>query len=104
MPAPRITTDLPLPTFGGQSSGRGESGRGAGGGGGGDVEVDAADEEPQPAAVVLIPMASIARSMAELPTALPIAARNSRLAIPCLLPGILDQYHLGMDTDTNYQR
>ena len=70
MPPPRMTTDFPLPAFGGQSPGLGEFGRGAGGCG--EVESDAADEEPQPATVVLIPIASIARSMAEPPTALPM--------------------------------
>ena len=103
MPAPRITTDLPLPTLAGQSSGRGELGRGGGGGegAGGWVGFDAADDEPQAATEVLIPRASIARSIAEPPAALPIEVRNSLRAIPRLLPDILIEYYPGIRIDTN---
>lgn len=86
MPAPRITTDFPTPIFGGQSAGRGESGRGAGGDGAAGAE--AADEEPQAEIEVPIPIAAIARNMAEPPTALPMAARNSRRAMPAYLSGM----------------
>ena len=87
MPAPRIATVFPLPIFGGQSSGRGDArlGAGGGGGGGGRAWFDAAEDEPQPAAVMPTPIAAIARNMAEPPTALPMPARNSRLAIPDFL-------------------
>jgi len=83
MPAPRITTDFPAPMLAGQSPGRGDVSRGAGG----DAApgADAADEEPQAEIEVPIPIAAMARNMAEPPTALPMAARNSRRAIPgCL--------------------
>lgn len=78
-----MTTLLPAPTFGGQSPGRGDAGRGAGGGEGGGTGVAgvAADEEPQPAAALAIPIAAMARNMAEPPTARPMEARNSRRAM-----------------------
>lgn len=83
MPPPSITTDLPTPAFPGQSPGRGEGGLpgGGGGGSGGGGEPGDADDEPQAASEVLIPIAAIVRSIAELPTAFPIAVRNSRRAI-----------------------
>ena len=88
MPAPRIVTVLPLPTFGGQSSGLGESDR-CGGGGRGD-DGGAADEDPQAENVDPILIAAITRSIAEPPTALPIALRNSRRAISCFLTDIIN--------------
>ncbi|MED5460981.1 MAG: hypothetical protein VYC03_00080, partial [Pseudomonadota bacterium] len=88
IPPPRITTDVPAPTFAGQSPGRGEGsppggGGGAGGGGAGDAEEDA-EEEPHADSVVLIPKAAMICNMADPPTALPIDARKSRLAIRIL--------------------
>ena len=69
--------------FAGQSPGRGDVNRGAGGDGA--PGADAADEEPQAEIEVPIPIAAMARNIAEPPTALPMAARNSRRAIPpCL--------------------
>ena len=51
MPPPRMVTERPLPTFAGQSPGRGEinaEGGGGGGGAGGLVTTPgAADEDPQ---------------------------------------------------------
>lgn len=82
MPPPRITTDLPAPTLPGQSPGRGDCIPGGGGGGGGaggfGAAAGAAEDDPQAASEVPIPIAAIVRSIAELPTALPIAVRNSR--------------------------
>ena len=70
MPPPRITTDLPMPALVGQSPGRGDrSAFGDGGVGGRFGEPGDADEDPQPAATLLIPKAVIVRSMAVLPTA-----------------------------------
>jgi hypothetical protein len=86
MPAPRIATDFPTPTFGGQSSGRGDNMLDGGSGCG--ARFDAAEDEPQPAIVAPIPIAAIARNMAEPPTALPIPARNSRRPIPGILSDI----------------
>ena len=80
MPAPSTTTDVPMPTFAGQSPGRGDIIR-PGGGGGGAGLVDAADEEPQALSVVPMPIATIVRSIAEPPTARPTETRKSRLAI-----------------------
>ena len=69
--------------FAGQSPGLGDVSLGAGGDG--PSGADAADEEPQADMELAIPIAAIARNMAEPPTALPMAARNSRRAIPgCL--------------------
>lgn len=88
IPPPRITTDVPAPTFAGQSPGRGDGNEPGGGGGaggaGGAGAPGAADEEPQPARVEPIPMAAIVFSIAEPPTARPIDARKSRLAIRTL--------------------
>ena len=84
IPPPRMTTDLPLPTLGIQSPGRGETapngGGGDGAGGVGGVP-GAAEDDPQAFNVVPIPIAIIVRSIAELPTARPIEVRKSRLAI-----------------------
>lgn len=81
IPPPSMTTVLPTPTLAGQSPGRGDfvpgGGGGAGGGGLGE-EPGAAEDEPQAESVVPIPIAAIVRSIAELPTALPTAVRNSR--------------------------
>ena len=78
-----MTTLVPAPMFGGQSPGRGEAGLGAGGGEGGGTGACAgsADDEPQPAAALAIPIAAIARNIAEPPTARPMDARNSRRAM-----------------------
>ena len=78
-----MTTFLPAPTLAGQSPGRGDTGRPAGGGGGSGAGggADWADDEPHADNEVLMPMAAIVRSIAELPTALPIDVRNSRRAI-----------------------
>lgn len=75
-----MTTVLPAPIFAGQSPGRGDCNCGGGGGGGGGfgAEAGAADEEPQAESVVPIPIAAMVLSIAELPTALPTAARNWR--------------------------
>jgi len=93
-----MVTDRPLPTFAGQSPGRGEinadGGGGGGGGAGGFVATpDAADDDPQLAVDAPRPIAIIVLSSAELPAARPIAVRNSRLAmrfldaVICLLFG-----------------
>lgn len=79
-----MTTDLPIPTFAGQSPGRGELLVGAGLGGGGfglPVVPPAAEEELQLASEVLMPMAAIILNIAELPAALPIDVRKSRRAM-----------------------
>ena len=76
-----MTTFFPMPTFDGQSPGRGESGRPGGGGGGAGGNPGAAEEDPQALRVVPIPIAIIVRSIAELPTARPIEVRKSRLAM-----------------------
>jgi hypothetical protein len=68
-----MTKDLPPPTFG-QSPGRGDCKPGGGGGGG----FGAADDDPQLASEVPMPIAAIVLNIAELPTALPTAVRNSR--------------------------
>lgn len=82
IPPPRITTDLPAPTLGGQSPGRGDIILGGGGGfGAGGLGAGAAEEEPQAATVDAIPIAAIARNIADPPTALPMAVRNSRRAM-----------------------
>jgi hypothetical protein len=83
MPPPRIATVLPTPTFGGQSPGRGDKGLPGGGGGAGGTGGDelAADDEPQADSVLVMPIAAIALSIAEPPTARPIDSRNCRLAI-----------------------
>jgi len=76
-----------MPTFAGQSPGRGDGrppgGGGDVGGGGGGVPGDA-DDDPQAESVVPIPIATMVLSIAEPPTARPIDARNSRrvLALP----------------------
>lgn len=82
IPAPRIATDLPTPTFAGQSPGRGDgtTGSGFGGGFGLPGPTGAAAEEPQLEIDVLTPIAAIVLNIAELPTARPIEVRNSRLA------------------------
>lgn len=85
MPAPRITTDFPAPILGGQSPGRGDIEGCDGGGIVGRAGGDAADDEPHAETAVPIPIASIVRNMAEPPTALPTAVRNSRRAIPDFL-------------------
>ena len=55
---------------------------GGGGGGGGDGglgdEPGAAEDDPHALSEVPIPIAAIVRNIAELPTALPTAVRNSR--------------------------
>lgn len=80
MPAPSMTTDLPAPTFAGQSPGRGERVN-AGGGvlpdGGDDAPPDA-DDDPQAARLPPRPMAAMVRSIADVPAARPMDARNSR--------------------------
>lgn len=83
IPPPRITTDLPTPTFAGQSPGRGDTIRPCGGGGAGGFvgAPGAADEDPQALSDVPMPIAIIVRSIAELPTARPIEVRKSRLAM-----------------------
>ncbi|MEE3236846.1 MAG: hypothetical protein VX236_05985 [Pseudomonadota bacterium] len=83
---------MPAPTFADQSPGRGEGsppgdGGEAGGGGAGEASEDAeedAEEEPHADSVVLIPKAAMICNMADPPTALPIDARKSRLAIRIL--------------------
>ncbi len=77
MPPPRMTTDLPTPTFG-QSPGRGDCKPGGDGGGGFGAVAGAADDDPQLASEVPMPIAPIVLNIAELPTALPTAVRNSR--------------------------
>jgi hypothetical protein len=72
-----MTTDLPTPTFG-QSPGRGDCKPGGGGGGGFDAVPGAADDDPQLASEVPMPIAAIVLNIAELPTARPTAVRNSR--------------------------
>jgi len=73
---------VPAPTLAGQSPGRGDGSMpGGGGAGGGGAPPGEAEEEPQADNVEPMPMAAIVLSMAEPPTALPIDARKSRLAI-----------------------
>jgi hypothetical protein len=72
-----MTTDFPTPTFG-QSPGRGDCKPGGGGGGGFGAMPGAAEDEPQLASEVPMPIAAIVLNIAELPTALPTAVRNSR--------------------------
>ena len=55
-------------------------GGGGGGGGGAGGEPAAAEDEPQLASDVPMPMASIVRSIAEPPTARPTEVKKSRLA------------------------
>ena len=86
MPAPRMTTDFQAPMSCGQSPGRGDADRGTGGDGVPGAE--AADEEPQAEIDVPMPIAAIARNIAEPPTALPMAARNSRRGMPRYLSGM----------------
>lgn len=87
IPPPKIVTVLPAPALPGQSPGRGDckppAGGGGGGGGGGPPPpgADCAEDDPHAASDVLIPIAAIVRNIAEPPTALPIAVRNSRRAI-----------------------
>lgn len=79
IPAPRITTEVPTPTFAGQSPGRGDSKPlpdGGGGVAGGDGASDAEDE-PQPATLP-IPIAAMTRNIAEAPALRPIPDRKSR--------------------------
>jgi len=73
MPPPRMTTDLPIPMLAGQSPGRGDRMRNIEGGGGGGLGAapGAADDDPQLASEVPIPIAAIVLNIAELPTALP---------------------------------
>jgi len=66
-----------MPTFG-QSPGRGDCNPGGGGGGGFGAVPGAAEDEPQLASEVPMPIAAIVLNIAELPTALPTAVRNSR--------------------------
>lgn len=79
MPAPRITTELPAPLFAGQSPGRGDAVLG-GGGAGGSGATGAADDDPHDETDVVMPIADIARSIAELPTVRPMAVKKSRRA------------------------
>jgi hypothetical protein len=88
MPAPRIATVFPTPTFGVQSPGRGDAGRPGGGAGGLVGAPAAADDDPQAPSVVPMPMAAIVRSTAELPTARPMEVRKSRRAMLAFLLGI----------------
>jgi hypothetical protein len=69
-----------MPTLAGQSPGRGDCVRGGDGGDGGGVGAvgGAADDEPQLESEIPIPIAAIVLNIAELPTALPTALRNSR--------------------------
>ena len=78
-----MATDLPAPTFASQSPGLGEiTCPGGGGGAGGLIGAPgAAEEDPQAFRVVPMPIATIVRSIAELPTARPIEVRKSRLAM-----------------------
>ena len=56
----------------------GAGGGGGEGGGGLGAAPGAADDDPQLASEVLMPIAAIVLNIAELPTALPTALRNSR--------------------------
>lgn len=86
IPPPRMTTDFPAPTLASQSPGRGDcipgDEGGAGGGGGLGAAPGAADDAPQLASEVPMPIAAIVLNIAELPTALPTAVRNSRRRNP----------------------
>ncbi len=89
MPPPRITTEVPAPTLAGQSPGRGDAmPPGGGGGGGGGGTPGEAEDEPQAVRVEPMPMAAIVFSIAEPPTARPMDARKSRLAIRPVSPDI----------------
>ena len=74
---------MPVPTFAGQSPGRGDGV--AAGVFGAPGNPGAADDEPQLANEVPIPIAAIVLNMAELPTARPTDVRNSRRAIRLLV-------------------
>ena len=77
-----MATVFPIPTLAGQSPGLGDMiGFGVGGGGVGLLDPPAAEEEPQLVDAVAMPIATMVRSIAVLPTALPTEVRNSRRAI-----------------------
>lgn len=103
MPPPRIVTVLPAPTLAGQSPGLGDmslpGGGGGAGGAGGWAGPDDAEDEPQAARDVVMPMAAIVRSTAEPPTVRPIAVRNSRRAMRTglLVIGFLPRRHFEID-------
>ncbi|MDH3988723.1 MAG: hypothetical protein OEV34_06330, partial [Gammaproteobacteria bacterium] len=91
-----MTTDFPAPTLPGQSPGLGDGiPPGCGGAGGAGGAPGAAEDDPQAARDVPIPIAAMVLSIAEPPTARPIDARKSRLAIRVVFKSILPLYAEG---------